>query len=536
MVQGGCHKGQGSSSVTMLQQHPARDLSGQRLRTAQLLLLSPAARAVQQFEEHETTKEIRELISSRGFECSELARHGLGLGQWTSSQELLPSSKEDAADAMQTLLNLAIKLDGVRRPSREDVDEILRTMGRRKGRRPGLVLETFRLASELAEQAVGALQATAEEDQRFLMEAQDSQTKEFPVFKAGNKLFFRHLTPDTESCAAAIEALFACGAAEAAEDMLHRCNAVLPPNPALYSAVIFGRLYSGDGPGAIDAIFDMDKAGFTPHQRFILRCLRFMGPFHKEGLLLVDRLAFPIMQQRMLHVLMETCITSPDPAACAMDVYQSLLEKGYPVTPETHFALLKALCGMNHPQAAIEELHKLQAKHVLPEHIGFEILLCDCFGLAASPRRASQVIEARRHWVLEVCAALLSEPSHHLPLICQEMRRRYEAAGEASFEDKFQGAKPEQNAAGYVAASNVFDRAPHAALPDDFEEDEGNEGAHRQRLGFITELFSATTGNQQRAVQYLALASSNRGLQRMLQTKIKRPSAGSALALSTRGC
>ena len=200
--------------------------------------------------------------------------------------------------------------------------------------------------------------------------------------------------------------------------------------------MIFGRLYSGDGQGAVDAILDMDKAGFTPHQRFILRCLRYMGSFHKEGLLLVDRLAFPTMQQKMLHVLMETCISAPEPAACVLDVYQSLLEKGYPPTPETHFALLKALCGISSADLAIEELRKLQAKHILPEHVGFEILLCDCYGLSASSRRAGQVIEARRLWVLEVSAALTADPSDHLATIFRDLRSRHEAECQPHPEDR----------------------------------------------------------------------------------------------------
>ena len=106
----------------------------------------------------------------------------------------------------------------------------------------------------------------------------------------------RHLAPDTDSCAAAIEALFACGAADAAELIYRKCRSAFLPNPALYSAVIFGRLSCGNGQGATDAMLDMHSAGFVPHQRFLSRCLRLMGPFCQQGLLLIDRLGLDTMQ------------------------------------------------------------------------------------------------------------------------------------------------------------------------------------------------------------------------------------------------
>ena len=458
--------------------------SGQRWRLAQLHLLLPVARLAQKLEPSADAEKLRELIHSRGFEPLQLARRGLkecdsgsedrGEKRIENLEQPGPPPDEDTADALQTLMNLTIKLHGQRRPSREDVDEILRTMGRRKGRRAGLVQETFRLANSLATHGLEVLRASSEEDQAFLAEVRDTQLQQeldTPA-SAANKLFFRHLTPDTESCAAVIEALFACSAAPAAESLLLRCQSAFPPNPALYSAVIFGRLYSGDGQGAVNAILEMDRAGFAPHQRFILRCLRYMGPFHREGLLLIDRLAFPMMQQKMLHILMETCISSPQPSACVLDVYHSLLEKGYRPTPDTHFALLKALCGISDAECAIDELHQMQTKCILPEFIGFELLLLDCFGLAASARRASQVIEARRRWVLEVSAALLLEPTDHVHLICQELQRRH-ADSDGSFDAKFGAAREEQEAA--------IDALP-LPEPDEDEEVDATENMHRKQL------------------------------------------------------
>ena len=238
---------------------------GQRLRSAQLHLLAPGARLVRKFGcAHAELAEIREMICSRGLDATELAERGLrepGLrlsseGYSKALLERPASSQEDVADAMQALITLTVKLHGHRRPCREDVDEILRTMGRRKTRRPGLVLETFRLASELAASSVAILRptaATSEEDRIFLAEAgrNESAPASVSATAAAHPLFFCHLYPDTESCAAAIEALFACGDACSAEDLLRRCQAAFPPNPALYSAVIFGRLYSGDGQGAV---------------------------------------------------------------------------------------------------------------------------------------------------------------------------------------------------------------------------------------------------------------------------------------------
>ena len=136
-----------------------------------------------------------------------------------------------------------------------------------------------------------------------------------------------HLAPDTDTCAAAIESLFACGAADAAEMIYKKCRAAFLPNPALYSAVIFGRLSCQNGQGATDAMISMDAAGFTPHQRFLSRCLRLMGPFHQQGLLLIDRLGLQTMQQRLLHVLMEACNTSLDPASSVLEVYHFLRQK-----------------------------------------------------------------------------------------------------------------------------------------------------------------------------------------------------------------
>jgi hypothetical protein len=137
----------------------------------------------------------------------------------------------------------------------------------------------------------------------------------------------RHLAPDTDSCAAAIEALFACGAADAAEMIYSKCRSAFLPNPALYSAVIFGRLSCGNGQGATDAMLDMHSAGFVPHQRFLSRCLRLMGPFCQQGLLLIDRLGLDTMQRKLLHVLMEACNASFDPASSILEVYQFLKQK-----------------------------------------------------------------------------------------------------------------------------------------------------------------------------------------------------------------
>lgn len=137
----------------------------------------------------------------------------------------------------------------------------------------------------------------------------------------------RHLAPDADSCAAAIEALFASGAVDAAEMIYRKCRSAFLPNPALYSAVIFGRLSCGNGQGATDAMMDLQAAGFTPHQRFLARSLRLMGPFCQQGLLLIEQLGLETMQRKLLHVLMEACNASPSPASSILQVYHFLKQK-----------------------------------------------------------------------------------------------------------------------------------------------------------------------------------------------------------------
>ncbi|CAJ1344364.1 unnamed protein product [Effrenium voratum] len=369
---------------------------GRRRQKALRLLLAPCARLTQL---PEAEPELAELVTGAGLEAASLATAGL---METAAVQRVEDfgdeiSEQDALDVRSNVLSLLRRLE---RPlCREDLDEQIRAMGRRKIKRPGMILQTFRVMAQLAARGQSALEPG--------------------VAKA-----MRHMPPDQDSCAATVEALFACGSVDAAEEIYRRCRAALLPNPALYSAMIFGRLACGDGDGATEAMLDMAAAGFTPHQRFLSRSLRFMGPFHNQGLLLVERLGLPHLQQKLLHVLMEACNNSPNPAESALEVYRFMAKEWVP-TPDTHFAMLKALCGTE-VDLAICELRSFQAQEVLPPHPGFELLLRECFGLANRRHRACLVMEARRAWVEEVSAMAPCE-LRHLVTMGQELQKRMEA-------------------------------------------------------------------------------------------------------------
>ncbi|CAJ1406001.1 unnamed protein product [Effrenium voratum] len=369
---------------------------GRRRQKALRLLLAPCARLTQL---PEAEPELAELVTGAGLEAASLATAGL---METAAVQRVEDfgdeiSEQDALDVRSNVLSLLRRLE---RPlCREDLDEQIRAMGRRKIKRPGMILQTFRVMAQLAARGQSALEPG--------------------VAKA-----MRHMAPDQDSCAATVEALFACGSVDAAEEIYRRCRAALLPNPALYSAMIFGRLACGDGDGATEAMLDMAAAGFTPHQRFLSRSLRFMGPFHNQGLLLVERLGLPHLQQKLLHVLMEACNNSPNPAESALEVYRFMAKEWVP-TPDTHFAMLKALCGTE-VDLAICELRSFQAQEVLPPHPGFELLLRECFGLANRRHRACLVMEARRAWVEEVSAMAPCE-LRHLVTMGQELQKRMEA-------------------------------------------------------------------------------------------------------------
>ncbi|CAK9059161.1 unnamed protein product [Durusdinium trenchii] len=395
---------------------------GRRHRFALRCLMCPAARLVHLDPGTEEAQELRRLIVQEGFDSMDLAR-GLESGSGTpesESERALPAiGAQDMVDVRSNLTSLLRRSDASdgRPLAREELDDQMRNMGRRKVKRPGMVLQTFYMASRLSEDGVAALRlkgGSGEED----------PTRREQVFTRSTQ----HLAPDTDSCAAAIEGLFACGAQDAAELIYRKCRAAFLPNPALYAAVIFGRLGCGDGQGATDAMLDMHAAGFTPHQRFISRCLRYMGPFHQHGLLLVERLGLPTMWQRLLHILIESCHMAADPASAALEVYRFLCEKQLAPDWETTFAMLKALCGLPTVKEAIQELERYADQEVLPRHCGFEMLLRECFGLANSRHRALLIMDSRRSWVEEV-AATVSFGSYeltHMTAMGRELRRHVE--------------------------------------------------------------------------------------------------------------
>lgn len=402
------------------------DGQGRRHRFALRYLMSPAARLVL----GRPTAQLQEMIVAEGLDLEDLARHGLmesmesmesmksesGANLLEEPEEPKEPSAQDKSDVRSIIIKLLEGLDG--RPlCREELDDHMRSMGRKKIKRPGMVIQSFRMAARLAELGVHAL--TLQENTKEIFT--DSEASEaFTKATAAT----RHLAPDTDSCAAAIEALFACGAADAAEMIYSKCRSAFLPNPALYSAVIFGRLSCGNGQGATDAMLDMHSAGFVPHQRFLSRCLRLMGPFCQQGLLLIDRLGLDTMQRKLLHVLMEACNASFDPASSILELYQFLKQKGWGADGDTCFAMLRALCGMPNVDSAIQELNGFFQKDMIPAHPGFEILLRECFGLANSRHRALLVMEARRTWVEAVSEATCD--GRRLIQTALELRREVE--------------------------------------------------------------------------------------------------------------
>ena len=369
-----------------------------RLQRARTMLARPCARLAAGLQGSPGAERLKALVA------------GLPQPAARPSAELAAVTADDRVEALQGVLGLLRRLDGRRAAAREDFDELLRSMGKRKTTRGGVVLATFEILASLAtrgsapsERELQELRASRKARGQGEQEGPggaacgDGPSGAPPLALAAN----RHLSPDVDSYAAAIEALFNLKCAPAAEELFQRsCEEVLP-NPTLYSAMIFGRLGSGDGAGSADALFEMDQAGFAPHCRFIARLLRLMGAFHADGLRIIEHLGRgpAAVRAKLLHTLMEACCKGEDPCGGALEVLRAYRAQGFEPTADTHFALLKALSGHADSAAAHAQLRRLQAECVLPLHPGFEALIHECFGLSDSSSRAGQIMDARRLWV-----------------------------------------------------------------------------------------------------------------------------------------
>ena len=126
--------------------------------------MSPAARLVL----GRPTAQLQEMIVAEGLDLEDLARHGLmesmesmksmesGANLLEEPEEPVEPSAQDKSDVRSIIIKLLEGLDG--RPlCREELDDHMRSMGRKKIKRPGMVIQSFRMAARLAELGVHAL-------------------------------------------------------------------------------------------------------------------------------------------------------------------------------------------------------------------------------------------------------------------------------------------------------------------------------------------------------------------------------------------
>ena len=150
--------------------------------------MSPAARLV--LQQPTAQLALQEMIVAEGLDLKDLAGHGLMESMESMESgallELEPSA-QDEMDVRSIIIKLLDGLDG--RPlCREELDDHMRSMGRKKIKRPGMVIQSFRMAARLAELGVHALTLSKQEPgiERWFMVV-SLVSAEVLVVKAGNK-------------------------------------------------------------------------------------------------------------------------------------------------------------------------------------------------------------------------------------------------------------------------------------------------------------------------------------------------------------
>lgn len=119
--------------------------------------MSPAARLVMEG----CQGGLQEMIVAEGLDLEHLACNGLMEPPLKSQEEEQEGeatpSNQDKLDVRSHLLHLLLRLDGSRPLGRDELDDYMKTIGRRKIKRPGVVLQCFRMAAKLAELGVRTL-------------------------------------------------------------------------------------------------------------------------------------------------------------------------------------------------------------------------------------------------------------------------------------------------------------------------------------------------------------------------------------------
>ncbi len=121
--------------------------------------MSPVARLVQQG--HPKSQKLHDMIVSEGLDVQRLSKFGLMENGEEAYFEVEEPSHQDEMDIRSFIIPLFQRLDG--RPlCREELDDHMRAMGRRKIKRPGMVIQTLRMAARLAHVGIGALEFKSE--------------------------------------------------------------------------------------------------------------------------------------------------------------------------------------------------------------------------------------------------------------------------------------------------------------------------------------------------------------------------------------
>ena len=119
--------------------------------------MAPAARLV--LEGHSEARQLQEMIVTEGLDLQHLAQNGLMEAIEAPSvepSETIEPSFQDEWDMRSLIIEFLSRLDG--RPlCREELDEYMRAAGRRKIKRPGMIMQSFRMSAKLAELGVNAL-------------------------------------------------------------------------------------------------------------------------------------------------------------------------------------------------------------------------------------------------------------------------------------------------------------------------------------------------------------------------------------------
>ena len=147
--------------------------------------MSPAARLV--LQQPTAQLALQEMIVAEGLDLKDLAGHGLMESMESGALLELEPSAQDEMDVRSIIIKLLDGLDG--RPlCREELDDHMRSMGRKKIKRPGMVIQSFRMAARLAELGVHALTLSKQEPgiERWFMVV-SLVSAEVLVVKAGNK-------------------------------------------------------------------------------------------------------------------------------------------------------------------------------------------------------------------------------------------------------------------------------------------------------------------------------------------------------------